>query len=180
MRPPTIFLDFDGVLNSIRSLLATGRGGARSPDPMAVGLVERLAVNAGAQVVISSSWRVGSSVPDLQRTLIRWQGRALAERVIDVTPRLGGQRGAEIARWLAQHPNLHDGNYVIIDDDADMLDGQLSRFVQTRHRDGFGVVEYLRALEIIAPDHHDVTSLAWYRDDRPLSSEIRRRLAWED
>lgn len=175
---PIIFLDFDGVLNSLRSVLATGRGGGHSPDPMAVGLMARLARHADANVVVSSAWRIGVTLDSLRETLTRWNGVDIADRVIDKTPQHGECRGAEIAQWLAEHPSQHNGCYVIVDDDADMLDGQLSRFVQTRHRDGFGVPEYLRALEIIAPQHKDVTQLAWYVQDRPLSSESRR-LEWE-
>lgn len=174
---PVIFLDFDGVLNSTRSVLAFGGCGRHQFDPVAVDLVARLAGSANATVVVSSSWRIGSSVEEL-RAILGEYSTTLTARVIDMTPTHGQCRGAEIAQWLAEHPNEHNRAYVILDDDADMLDGQLPCFVQTRHRDGFGVPEYLRALAIIAPGHKDLVQLAWYAEDRPLSSDVRR-LEWE-
>jgi len=40
---PVIFLDFDGVLNSLRSTLAMGGCNRHQFDPVAVNLVSRLA-----------------------------------------------------------------------------------------------------------------------------------------
>lgn len=178
-----IFLDFDGVLNSLCSVLVTGRGGAVCSDSNAVGLMCRLVREADANVVVSSAWRIGATLDDLRETLTRWNAESIAARVIGKTPTHGECRGAEIAEWLATNPSRHDGRWVIVDDDGDMLDGQLSRFVQTRHRDGFTVREYVRAMQIIAPQHKDSTDLAWYAEDRPLSSEVRnpdrKKLEWE-
>lgn len=174
---PVIFLDFDGVLNSLRSALAFGGCGRHQFDAVAIDLVARLACEANANVVISSAWRIGQTVEGLRAILGKYSA-TLAGRVIGMTPRGGECRGADIARWLAENPNDHNRSFVIVDDDADMLDGQLPHFVQTRHRDGFGVPEYLHALRIIAPNHKDVTQLNWYTEDRPLSSTARR-LQWE-
>ena len=166
---PVIFLDFDGVLNSLRSTLALGGCSEHHLDPVAVSLVSRLAREADANVVISSAWRIGSDVLEL-RSILSGYSALLAARVIGVTPFGLACRGAEIASWMAKNPGDHNTSFVILDDDADMLDGQLRHFVQTRHRDGFGVPEYLRALAIIAPHHKDVAQLAWYANERPPSS----------
>lgn len=174
---PVIFLDFDGVLNSLRSTLAMGGTSRHQFDPVAVNLVSRLAREGDANVVVSSAWRIGSNVPEL-RSILGTYSATLAARVIDMTPRGTGQRGAEIAEWLADHPDQHNRSFVIIDDDSDMLDGQRPHFVQTQHRDGFGVPEYLRALEIIAPNHKDVAQLAWYAADKPLNHQAPK-LDWE-
>lgn len=171
MTNPVIFLDFDGVLNSTRSMLAFGGAGRHQFDPVAVNLVARLAGNANANVVVSSAWRVGSSVGELKSILGEYS-TTLAAKVIDVTPRLSGKRGNEIASWLAQNPDKHSRNFVILDDDSDMLESQLPYFVQTRHRDGFGLPEYLAALGIVAPTHSDITQLAWYAKDRPRTCEL--------
>lgn len=162
---PIIFLDFDGVLNSVRSVLALGGCGEHQFDEVAVNLVARLAGTTNAKVVISSAWRIGRDVQGLRAILGRYS-TTLAARVIDRTPSLNACRGAEIAHWLAENKNEHDGSYVIVDDDSDMLDGQLPRFVQTSQCDGFGVPEYLKALEIIAPGHADVSQLAHYTTQR--------------
>lgn len=78
---------------------------------------------------------------------------------------------------LAENPNQHARRFVILDDDSDMLDSQQPHFVQTQHRDGFGVPEYLKALEILAPEHKDVTQLAWYAKDKPLMHQAPK-LEW--
>lgn len=164
---PVIFLDFDGVLNSLRSTLAMGGSNRHQFDAVAVNLVSRLAKGADANVVVSSAWRIGSDVPEL-RGILSSYSCSLASRVISMTPRGRGKRGEEIAQWLAENPNDHNRSYVIIDDDSDMLDGQLPHFVKTNHRDGFGVPEYLKALSIIAPDHVDVKQLGYYATDKDL------------
>lgn len=173
---PVIFLDFDGVLNSTSSMLALKHpAGDMQPlsNPIAVGLMSRLCVEADAKVVVSSAWRIGSSVESLQSVLRRWGGWEIATRVISTTPVGGNQRGEQIERWLAEHPG--NDNYVIVDDDDDMLDTQQDRFVQVRHRDGFTVPDYLKALRVIAPEHKDLVQLGWYEQNRPLSSEKRRQ-----
>lgn len=177
---PIIFLDFDGVLNSTCSVLATGRGGSVCPDTMAVGLMARLVREGDANVVVSSAWRVGATLDSLRETLTRWGGAEIAFRVIGKTPQHGECRGAEIAQWLAENPNEHDERWVIVDDDGDMLDGQRSRFVQTLHRDGFGVKEYVRCMQIIAPQHKDAISLAFYADDSTTERQERRHLQWQE
>lgn len=159
---PIVFLDFDGVLNSQRSRLALGDvRSCSAPDPVAVGLLNRLVHKADAAVVVSSAWRIGASLESLHSVLMRWRATEVASRLIGKTPEDSGTRGAEIAAWLAQHSALHDDRWVIVDDDPGMLDGQLSRFVKTSFRDGFGVVEYVQALRIIAPGHRDVEQLSW-------------------
>ena len=180
MTRPIIFLDFDGVLNSTCSVLATGRGGSVCPDTMAVGLMARLVRNADANVVVSSAWRIGATLDSLRETLTRWGGADIAARVIAKTPQNGECRGAEIAQWLAEHPNDHDERWVIVDDDGDMLDGQRSRFVQTLHRDGFGVREFVRCMQILAPAHKDAIQLAYYADDAETERRERQRLQWAD
>jgi Tfp pilus assembly protein PilZ len=173
---PVIFLDFDGVLNSLRSTLAMGGTNRHQFDHVAVNLVSRLAREADANVVVSSAWRIGSNVLEL-RSILSAYSALLAARVIDMTPRGTGKRGEEIAAWLAENPNQHDRRFVILDDDSDMLDSQQPHFVQTQHRDGFGVPEYLKALEILAPEHKDVTHLAWYAKDKPLMHQAPK-LEW--
>lgn len=174
---PVIFLDFDGVLNSLRSTLAMGGTNRHQFDPIAVSLVARLAREADASVVVSSAWRIGSSVLEL-RSILSAYSVTLAKRVIDMTPRGSGQRGAEIAQWMAENPGQHNRSFVIIDDDSDMLDSQQPHFVQTKHRDGFGVPEYLKALEILAPGHKDLKQLAWYATDKPLKHQAPK-IEWE-
>lgn len=143
-----IFLDIDGVLNVI-SQGHDEYGGIFHPH-----LVENLKTiieATGARIVISSSWRK-SGLSIMQEM---WIKRSLPGIVIDTTPLLqvfknttnfqffNGERqkkptppfrgysiprGSEIAYYLDCHPEIT--NYVILDDDTDMLYEQRNNFVQ--------------------------------------------------
>ena len=135
-------MDIDGVLNSNRSCIALGGcphdviGYHRDRfDEVSVRLVRHLCAISGAQIVLSSSWRILHDYKDV--------ARGLELPIIDATPRLAGNRGSEIAAWLADHPEVQ--TYAIVDDDSDMLDGQRSRFVRTEHENG---LMWENALEI--------------------------------
>lgn len=128
-----LFLDIDGVLNSQRSAYAFGGfpfdvdKHRNRFDEVAIALVRNICTAAGAQIVLSSSWRTDK---DWQRI-----GRSLNLPIVDRTPYLHpGPRGVEIAAWLAEHPEVEC--YAILDDDGDMLDEQRPFFVQTTHQDG--------------------------------------------
>jgi hypothetical protein len=78
-------------------------------------------------VVVSSTWRYGRTVAELQQML---DAQGFIGCVLDKTPigAPGADRGEEIAAWLAEHAV---GGYVIIDDHVDM--GELRhRLVQTQ------------------------------------------------
>jgi hypothetical protein len=119
---PIIFLDFDGVLNSHAWFAA--RRDSTQLDPAAVALLNQLIERTDAQVVVSSSWRIGFSRLELEAGL-RQVG--FAGTVLDVTPNLreAYARGKEIALWRMQ--NRHVGPFVILDDDSDM--GELMPFL---------------------------------------------------
>ena len=129
-----IFLDIDGVLNSHRTAVAfggiphtTANNGRSRLDEVAIRLIGGIARAAGAQVVLSSTWRKHADWLDY--------GPALDLPIVDRTPQGLGPRGQEIADWLATHPGVE--RYAIIDDDGDMLPEQLPFFVHTNYQDGF-------------------------------------------
>lgn len=132
-----IFLDVDGVLNSLRSTIAFGGcGKPELPDPVAIGLLRRL-VRAlqesgwAAEVVMSSTWRL--HLPDPA-----WWSSFLAIPVVGCTPEFGhatARRGAECLDWLIK--NAPTSRFVCIDDDADFLPDQV--LVQTRFEDGLQI-----------------------------------------
>ena len=139
-----LFLDIDGVLNSHRSAYAFGgfpydvdKHRSRFDD-VAIALVRNICAAAGAQIVLSSSWRTDK---DWKRI-----GTSLSLPIFDRTPSLAGPRGEEIAAWLADHQEVEC--YAILDDDGDMLDEQQPFFVQTTHQDGvtFALAERLAVL----------------------------------
>ena len=141
-----IFLDIDGVLNSTRTCIATGgypgeeladKDLARF-DWIVIGLIRRLCESSGIQIVLSSSWRILVDIKKL--------ADALGLPIIDKTPVLAASRGHEIAKWLAERPEVEQ--WAIIDDDSDMLDGQRSRFVRTDGHEGYSWLNHLELCDI--------------------------------
>lgn len=108
-----IFLDFDGVVAPIRQWDRYG-----DVDPACVQVLNEIVARSGADVVVSSTWRHGRTVAELQEIL---DARGFTGCVLDATPvgTPGANRGEEIAAWLAEHPV---GGFAIIDDHVDMGD----------------------------------------------------------
>jgi hypothetical protein len=133
-----IFLDIDGVLNC---QVFYDKAGTREFDRESnickerVSWLNDLCKETGAKVVISSSWRQGRTVEELQ-TLFNNCGATF--EIIDKTPVArsdGGVRGNEIYKWLVDNIEKLSGvkyyeykDYVIIDDDSDMLLWQTPHF----------------------------------------------------
>lgn len=134
-----IFLDIDGVLAPIRRWDRYG-----DLDPACIRVLNEIVAAGGADVVVSSTWRHGKTIAELQDML---QTEGFAGRVVDKTPAdiPGASRGDEIAAWLAGHAV---GGYVIIDDHADM--GELRpHLVQTHPGHGLQPADALRAIEVL-------------------------------
>lgn len=112
-----IFLDIDGVLNSARYDKNKSEADSNI-DVSRLGLVKALIDRAGANVVLSSSWRchwdpLGKETNET--------GRELEEifnqhgiKLFDKTPSLGGNRSKEIRAWLSHREDID--SFVIIDD----------------------------------------------------------------
>jgi hypothetical protein len=132
-----IFLDIDGVLAPIRRWDRYG-----DLDPACIQVLNEIVTRGGADVVVSSTWRYGKTIAELQAML---DAQGFRGRVLDKTPTgaPGADRGEEIAAWLAEH--AVDG-YVIIDDHADMGDLR-TRLVQTHPAHGLQPADVSRAIE---------------------------------
>lgn len=161
-----IFLDFDGVLNNQLWYVAT-KGQRADPitgqrilddiDPKSVEHLNILVKNTGAKVVVSSTWRLGRTVEQLQEILVRngFEGEVIG-KTDDLRPRDGGGyilRGNEILKWLETHNEKHFGcdaiSYVIFDDDSDMLFWQKDNFIQTDPYCGLTPSDVWRATKIL-------------------------------
>lgn len=117
-----IFLDIDGVLN----VYCQGRDefGCTFHQQFEDNL-RAIIEETGAKIVVSSTWRLSG----LQVMQDMWNKRKLPGKVIDITPHIDiCKRGEEIQYWLDNNQVI---NYVIIDDDSDMLKSQLKNFVKT-------------------------------------------------
>ncbi len=135
-----IFLDIDGVLAPIRRWDRYG-----DLDPACIQVLNEIAARGGADVVVSSTWRYGKTVAELQEML---SAAGFTGRVLDKTPEAtpGAQRGEEIAAWLAAHAV---GGYVIIDDHVDM-GGLRAHLVLTHPARGLQPGDAPRAIETLA------------------------------
>ncbi len=134
-----IFLDIDGVLAPIRRWDRYG-----DLDPGCIQVLNEIVARGGADVVISSTWRHGKTVAELQ-TILESQG--FTGCVLDKTPTgaPGAGREAEIAAWLADHAVA---GYVIIDDHVDM--GELrAHLVQTHPAHGLQPADAPRAIAML-------------------------------
>ena len=146
-----VFLDFDGVLNS-RALVE------RAPSPLAIGpglldadavmRVERFCVAAGAEIVVTSTWRLTFDRAALE-DMLRAKGLITA-RVRGVTPMIPHKRGRgqEIQSWLDAQSSAHLEGIVIFDDDPDMLH-LMPWLVQTSFETGLTAAHLDDALTIL-------------------------------
>ena len=162
-----IFLDIDGVLNSERwakeQFEKTGKplSSIYMVDEVAVEhLMNLLRKHDDLKLVISSSWR-GLSLSDTRSNLAESKLDVLLPWVIGSTPRCRGNRGQQIEIFRNFADKLDDPfcnnhcefpfiikNYVIVDDDRDFLDSQLSHFVHTTWQ--FGLLdEHITKIEKI-------------------------------
>jgi hypothetical protein len=122
-----IFLDFDGVLVNGESI-GRGSGHRSMADPSCVAALNRLIEETRAVIVVSSMWRVGESVIQLEQKLLEW---GVIGEVLDKTPVMWDTiRGDEIKAWLQDYEYQYPGHIegiVIIDDDSDM--GDMSEYL---------------------------------------------------
>lgn len=142
-----LFLDIDGVLNSMRTAKAFygypfSALSLEQFDKVAIGLIQRLCKETDCSICLSSTWRLNSN----------WQHLAvqLTLPIIDRTPSnvsLLGYRGKEIEAWLQKHPEVKQ--YAIVDDNSDMLEEQIPFFVQTSAEDGLSYQNYLDLVRIL-------------------------------
>jgi hypothetical protein len=134
-----IFLDIDGVLAPIRRWDRYG-----DLDPACIQVLNAIVAGADAEVVVSSTWRHGKTVVELQEML---EAEGFTGSVVDKTPTgaPGADRGDEIAAWLAEHAV---GGYVIIDDHPDM--GELrAQLVLTEPARGLQAADVPRAIALL-------------------------------
>jgi len=138
-----IFLDFDGVVNAFsepESLRCLSQG--------CVANLNTLLDRSGANIVVTSTWRILHSLADLRQILVN-AGLKYPERVIGVTPRNDGIRGKQIERWLENYPEEVEA-FVILDDDSDM--GNFSgKLVRTDSDIGLTDLDVEKALKILNP-----------------------------
>jgi hypothetical protein len=151
MSKPVVFLDMDGVLSSPRAFIVQQDRPNHSDkwiDPIAVRALNMLCRAAGAEVVVSSVWRLNRTRDEFRNILERngFDG-ALHEDWRTIQSR-EGFRGDEVREWLERHPDV--SRHVILDDDGDFHPGQ--PLVQTDTTDGLGYRHLEEAFRVLIPD----------------------------
>ena len=113
-----IFLDFDGVMCNGRYDLHLNKFNLPEKDefgvvfdPDCVSALKLIIDSVGAEIVISSDWKIDMTMKELQSM---WLKRQLPGKVIDRTPSISRYRGDEVQCWLDLCPD--PCRYVIIDD----------------------------------------------------------------
>lgn len=108
-----LFLDVDGVLNSISWYREEWNKGHVYPqgdfDPKCVEIVNRIVKETGCKVVVSSSWRAEANLQSI------FDKVGLKFKIHSITP-FGDHRGCEIRDWLASETEPYV--YAILDEDA--------------------------------------------------------------
>jgi len=116
-----VFLDIDGVLNSYQYLSRTSMEDAgiyNELDPQKVNLLQKLVVQTGASIVLSSSWRESFENMKPLDFFARNLLEALSEHRLSIssmTPLLSGKRDEEIRQWLTCNTEVE--RFVILDDE---------------------------------------------------------------
>lgn len=149
-----IFLDIDGVLNNQNHILKLvnllGREQyftivrALHEPPFDYGsclLLQELIKKLDLKVILSSTWRYNINSKDLIK-------KYAGIEIMDTTPVLSsGIRGEEIQHYLNTHKEII--NYVILDDDSDILDSQKDHFVKVDSKVGLTIKEIIQCEEIL-------------------------------
>lgn len=169
-----IFLDIDGVMNSAefynRKRASSwewahmfGKYLSYSIDSDKVALLNKIIEATGAVVVLSSSWRLGPSVPVLKEDFKR-----VGIDVFDRCPCWGKYgvtdwkveedenghpyttlipRSEIVDAWLKEHPEVE--SYVIIDDNDQFNEEQHKRFILTDEQVGLTEENIQTAIKIL-------------------------------
>ena len=134
-----LFLDIDGVLCTFRAHFAYGRGLLLKVwDPTSCQLIHRLCEKFDLKIVVSSNWK---NDPELPEYLHKYDLSSFLHPDSKIPTVLTATlRGQEVKAWLDKHPEVIE--YIIVDDDSDFLEDQMSRLILTENAEGFGAKDY--------------------------------------
>jgi hypothetical protein len=162
-----IFLDIDGVLATPEHL--KDKQWALNPEKQK--MLGKILAQTDAKIVLSSSWRCAT----LEKTKehMEKEGFLFNDKLIGVTIRayqyleygmpvhLSIPRGVEIKQWIDTHIHSDNGinferkklgkdfNYVILDDESDMLLEHKNNFIHTKGDIGLTVNDVRTAVKIL-------------------------------
>lgn len=127
-----IFLDIDGVMVTSRHLVQSNRYFGHEFDPECVRNLKEILERTTVDIVISSSWRDGRTLNQLQ-SIFELNG---ITRIIGMTPIIEGAiRGREIQEYIDTNEKSEIEQFVILDDEEEM--GDLRKYlIETDFRTG--------------------------------------------
>lgn len=172
-----IFLDIDGVMNCQEEMLAMlkqnpkNRSDVSLPSPTKCKLLKQLVDETGAEIVLSSSWRLSlNAIQNIIDTFrpyglrldgftqecvsqIKFKGTKY-ENIEPKHTHKGWEdyyiedRGAEIAYWLLKHQEVT--NFVILDDESsDIIEWLPDNLVKTDLLNGLTEEKVLECIKIL-------------------------------
>jgi len=162
-----IFLDIDGVI----ATLDYTKNGIWDLNPKCQKLLGEILEKTGAKIVLSSSWRKNNL--EETKDYMKSKGFWFVDEIVGITIRayhyldknkkihLSIPRGVEIKQWIDTHVHSENGknwkkkkigkdyNYVILDDDSDMLLEQVNYFIKVDGIKGLSEEDTLKAINIL-------------------------------
>lgn len=132
-----LFLDIDGVLNSMRSEEVTGKQKTvENLDPVSLSLVQKVCEETDALICLSSNWRFRHYILDL--------GKKMDLPIIYQTPGSDNDdREGEINQFLNNFGKVE--KYAILDD----LDLKIDNLVRVDPQNGVSYENYLDLMKLL-------------------------------
>lgn len=157
MNTRVIFLDYDGVVNTPMWNDKGTHCSYNFPSDgkvnnfQAVQWISECCQKFHYDIVVTSTWRIKDNYKDCLingglRPGIEILGRTDDLRYDDWS----ASRGDEIAKYLADHPEIN--YYMIVDDENDILPEQMDHFIQTNGDVGFTLSDFMRFEKIYMQD----------------------------
>lgn len=155
-----IFLDVDGVLNSEEYLVKEHdrlghetyvrtylKQGGIPFTPSCLSFLRYIIDKTNALICVSSTWRLSED----QKERLNIALGAYSDNIIGYTPYLGAEkaRGLEIKQFIDKLKEIKCPleNYIILDDDDDMLEEQMEHFIKIDFKTGLTMADAIESVE---------------------------------
>lgn len=148
-----IFLDIDGVLNNSFTETTTVTGWTFVEDFLIRNL-KKIIDATNAKIVLSSSWRwgywsTGNDRLDYLELVEKFSNFGIF--IADITPAFrSNDREEEILWWLDN--NFENGNFIILDDEANYFNSLLPHVVKTDRALGLTQKEITKAINMLTKE----------------------------
>lgn len=145
-----IFLDYDGVVNTLWFQEVNGEPNFNFPNDnqvnniQAIAWLNKLCRETGAKIVVTSTWRMS----DNYKECLYNAGLNESIEILGATKILGTKRGLEIQQWLDDNKKLNIEKFVILDDDMDM-EHLIEHLIVTDTSIGINYHTYFEALNML-------------------------------